>query len=70
MKLLERTRRLQRLSQAALSHETGIHFTTISQIETGRTIPTAKELVRIAGALGYKGDPMDLAQEVPDDARD
>ena len=62
---LRRLRLLAGLSQAALSRETGtIHPTTVSNIERGRENPTRRELEMFADALGYKGDPAELTEDV------
>ena len=61
---LELERRQARLTQAALGRETKVHPSTVSQIESGRVRPSASELKRFAGALGFKDDPAHLAEEV------
>lgn len=61
---LELERRQARLTQAALGRETKVHPSTVSQIESGRVRPSASELQRFAGALGFLGDPAHLAEEV------
>jgi len=61
---LEYERRRARLSQAAIGRESGIHPTTISQIESGRVRPSASELERLADTLGFEGDANLLADEV------
>lgn len=38
----------------------------IAWIETGRFVPYESQLDKIADALGWKGDPTKLFEEVPD----
>jgi len=64
MKRLKAERLRVNVSQAALGRETGVNQTTISAIENGRVIPSASELARLAGGLGFAGDPASLTDEV------
>lgn len=59
-------RRKLGLSQAALARATGANPSSISRIEAGKEPPFPLRAQRIADALGWKGDPMALFEEVED----
>jgi transcriptional regulator with XRE-family HTH domain len=46
------------LSQETLAHRAGIHRTQISLYESGRRMPLAATLVRLAAALGVSADQL------------
>lgn len=50
---MKRLRLRQRWDQAQLGRASGLSATTISQIETGKTLPTRQQLDSIATGLGY-----------------
>ncbi|MFR1323214.1 MAG: helix-turn-helix domain-containing protein [Adlercreutzia equolifaciens] len=54
------------LSQAALARATGANPSSISRIESGKEPPYPLRAQRIADALRWEGDPMDLFEEVED----
>lgn len=56
-------------SQAALARKAELHQSTVCNIETGRMVPYPSQLEKIATALGWSGDPLDLLKEA-DDGRD
>lgn len=51
-------------SQAELSRRSGVHPTTISQIESGRLLPYQAQTLKIADALGVNFTA--LTQEIVD----
>ena len=59
-------RRKLGMSQAALARATGANPSSISRIEAGKEPPYPLRARRIADALGWKGDPMELFEEVED----
>lgn len=65
MKVVEERHKLG-LSQAALARITGANPSSISRIESGKEPPYPLRARRIAAALGWKGDPMELFEEVKD----
>ncbi len=58
---LKRTRESQKLTLKLVESESGISATHISEIERGKTTPTLKALLRLAGALGR--DPAYFLEE-------
>lgn len=48
------------LSQEALAHQTGIHWTFLGQVERGRRNLSLHNLLKIAAGLGV--DPAELVQ--------
>lgn len=67
MLLVEIERKRQYKSQAQLAREAGINATSMCRIERGKEPAYPKRGARIAEALGWQGDPMDLFKEVADD---
>lgn len=57
-------RRKLGLSQAALARKIGANPSSISRIEAGKEPPWPLRARRIADALGWEGDPMELFDEV------
>lgn len=49
-------------SQSELARRSGLHSTTISQIERGRLLPYPSQIKKLAKALGVY--PIDLQQDV------
>jgi transcriptional regulator with XRE-family HTH domain len=64
--------RLERIAQgksvSALSYDARVPAPVLGWIEAGRFTPYAPQLERIAKALGFKGDPHELLEDVPDQA--
>jgi len=50
------------ITQAELSRRTGMNPSTISLASRGRFIPYDSQLVRLAVALGFEGDPHELLE--------
>lgn len=67
MKRCKLERLLQGMKQMDLSRITGMHPTSISAIENGHLRPYPGQVNKIAEALGWKGDPAALFEEVGDD---
>ena len=53
-KVLAESREQKRLSQRDLAKKSGIHYSVIARIESGRGNPTLLQLIRIAHALDMK----------------
>ena len=51
-------------SKAELGRQARIHPARVGQVENGRVIPYDVELRRLADALRFKGDPVDLLADV------
>jgi len=67
MLLVTRIRKQNGWSQSVLSHRSGVHVSTISNIERGRLIPWPGQRARIAQAVGWPADRADeLFEEVQD----
>lgn len=49
-------RNLRGMYLSELQEKTGIHYTWLSRIETGKAIPTEDELERIKAALSWPSD--------------
>lgn len=64
MKNLRAQRECLGWSRLRLSQEAKVAPSFISTAEDGRRIPYDKELLRIADALGWQGDPAALLKEV------
>jgi transcriptional regulator with XRE-family HTH domain len=64
---VRRRRHFLDLSQETLAHRAGIHRTQISLYETGRRMPLAATLVRLAAALELSTDQLlvGIEWEVP-----
>ena len=58
------------LSQAALARKIGANQASLSRIESGKEPPYPLRAKRIAAALGWEGDPMELFKEVTGDGAD
>ena len=59
-----RMRRDKDMSLAELGRRAGMDAGMIGWIEKGRFIPYRSQLAKLAEALGYAGNPEDLAEEV------
>ncbi len=57
------------LSQAKLARLAEINATSLSRIEGGKEPAFPKRGQRIAEAIGWKGDPMELFEEVEEAAK-
>jgi transcriptional regulator with XRE-family HTH domain len=66
MRRLEQLRKNQHLTMTKLSFKARVHPGRIGQIESGRATPPRDgiELIRLAAALDYDGDPADLLDDV------
>lgn len=70
MMIVVQERRKLGLSQAGLARLTGANPSSICRIESGKEPPYPLRAKRIADALGWRGDPMELFQEVDADGCD
>lgn len=61
---LKYERERQGLSQNKLSHMADVNATSLSRIERGLEPPYPNRGKRIADALGWKGDPSELFEEM------
>src|SRR5690349_16948765 len=59
--ILQGIRRRANVSQKELSQRCGLSFEEICQIENGRRVPSATQLIAIAICLGIDGDLLLLA---------
>jgi transcriptional regulator with XRE-family HTH domain len=50
--VIKRRRLAADLSQEALAHAAGLHFTTVSLVERGKRAPTVVVVQKLAAALG------------------
>ena len=59
------------LTNLAVSQLASIHPARVGQIRNGRVVPPSSsvELVRLAAALGYEGDPADLIEPADEQAK-
>ena len=55
------------LKQSEISRETGMHVSSISQIENGHLRPYPGQVKSLVKALSWRGDPAELFEEVPED---
>lgn len=63
MKRLRRERQNRGWSQAELARQAQVHPTTVSLIESGRFAPGQSQLVKLARALDYPGEPAQLVED-------
>jgi transcriptional regulator with XRE-family HTH domain len=63
MKVLRAEREAKGISQSELGRRSGINQVTISAAENARFVPYSSQLERLAGALGWQGEPADLLNE-------
>lgn len=68
MKQLQVQREARGWSKLRLSQEAHVAPSIVGQAESGRRIPYAPELARLASALSWQGDPAALLHEVTFDA--
>lgn len=66
LKLKSELNRL-RISQAECARRAGINQTSLSRILLGKEPPYPLRSKRIADAIGWKGDPAELFEEVAGD---
>ena len=59
-------RKAKGMNRSQLARAASMQAGTITWIETGRFVPYASQLKKIADALGWEGDPSELFEEVPD----
>lgn len=67
---LTKAREAAGITRTRLGADAGIHPARVGQIENGRVVPPkgSVELVRLAAALDFEGDPDTLLDEVVDHA--
>ena len=63
MRLIAKLRTERGLTRARLGAISEVHPARVGQIESGRVIPYAPELGRIARALRWQGEPRRLLEE-------
>ena len=66
MKNLTKLRMDRGWSKAELARQSHLHPTQIGLFESGRLIPYASQVAKLAVALGVTGDPNDLLSEAED----
>lgn len=54
------------MSRAELSRRAKMQAGVVSWVETGRFIPYDSQLLKLAAALDWQGDPHELLEEVDD----
>lgn len=64
MLLLTQERKKRGLSMSALSRKAGMHVSSVSQIESGHLKPYGGQIIKIAKALDWSGEPEKLFDEV------
>jgi transcriptional regulator with XRE-family HTH domain len=66
MKRLQRDREARNWTRFELGSRARVNPPRVGQIESGRAVPKPDsiELIRLAAALGYDGDPADLLDDV------
>lgn len=64
---VELERKEQGISQAKLARLAEVNATSMSRIERGKEPAYPRRGKRIADALGWAGDPMELFEEVGED---
>ena len=52
------------LSQTAFAEKAGLNKSTVSQIESGRLVPYPSQVEKLVAAIGWKGEPSELFEEV------
>lgn len=57
-------RKAKKITQIDMARAMGVSQTTLSFIETGRRLPTRKQLKRIAKILSYDDEPLSLLEEI------
>ncbi len=66
LKIVE-VRKSKGLTQAGLARKAGVNQSSMCRIELGKEPPYPFRAQRIAKAIGWAGDPMDLFKEVASD---
>ncbi|MDP2181395.1 MAG: helix-turn-helix transcriptional regulator [Actinomycetota bacterium] len=64
MLLIEKLLADREMRQNALARAAGMSPATVSLIISGRLLPYDKQLVAMAQAVSYKGQPADLIEQV------
>lgn len=64
MKILTRERKARGWSKSELGRQARLHPARVGQGENGRSILYDVELKRLAAALGFEGDPLELLDDV------
>ena len=68
MRLVVMMRKQKGMTQRGLAKMAHINSMYMNLFETGRANPSAVQAKKIARALGYSGDPMDLFEEIDAEA--
>lgn len=68
MLVLTKERQSMGLSMSALARKAGMHPSSVSQIENGRLVAYPGQVAKLSKAVGWKGDPAELFEEVNVDA--
>lgn len=68
MLVLTKERQNMGLSMSALARKAGMHPSSVSQIENGRLVAYPGQVAKLSKAVGWKGDPAELFEEVDADA--
>jgi ribosome-binding protein aMBF1 (putative translation factor) len=66
MLILTRARETQGWSRQELARRSRLTPGEVGKIEHARLVPYPSQLQRLAGALGWSGDPSELLAEIPD----
>ncbi|MDR2957023.1 MAG: helix-turn-helix transcriptional regulator [Coriobacteriales bacterium] len=61
---VERERKNRGFNKSELARRAGIQLNTVSWIESGRFKPYPSQLIKLASALEYQGEPGGLLDEV------
>lgn len=69
MRLVAELRLEHGWSKSKLAREAHMSASTVGQIENGNLIPYASQKIKLARALGFRGNPDDLFTEVADHAQ-
>ena len=64
MRLVVMLRKQKGITQRGLAAKAHVNSMYMNLFETGRANPSAAQAKRVARALGYDGDPMDLFEEI------
>lgn len=66
---VESLRKSKGISQAKLARMADVNTSSMNRIERGKEPPYPRRGKRIADALGWAGDPMELFEEVSEDEK-
>lgn len=64
MKMITVIREQQKLSKSALARAAKMHVSSVCQIENGRLVPYPGQARKLADALGWKSDPLELFEDM------